>query len=162
MHKLISLALTIAACAPQPQFPSTPTQYACGDTAFIRHGSEVKMSGSDEVFALERSDSTGDHFITGQPGDPIVMELVVPSDPRLDARARTYDATAGAPAGSSRALTERTCTAAGGYNDVLARYIKGESMDSLTKQLAFESNEETRAVIHRAMVSLQRRYFRDR
>ena len=49
-----------------------------------------------------------------------------------------------------------------GESAMLVRYIKGESIDTLTKSYSLDSPEETRYLLRRAMTSLQDQYKHDR
>jgi hypothetical protein len=164
MSKLILIALAVAACTPTPKRPTTPTEYACSSRSIIPRGSEVTISGTDAVARLHTSDSAGDHFVAfpSSPADHTALEFVLPEDPRLDAEERTYDASFGSSEADWRLTNKGACTAGGGYNDVLVRYIKGATLEDLTRDLALDSTQETRALIHRAMLLLQKRYYRDR
>ena len=115
-----------------------------------------------EISRLSWRDDRGEHFVTWplSPTDRAATEFVVPADPRQDATQHTYDTTFGSSTADWRLVSEQTCTARGGYNDVLARYMRGESIDDLTRDVGL-SRDETRAVLRKALVSLQKKYWRD-
>jgi len=165
MRKLLLVILAgVSACAPRTaRHPTTPVQYSCGDTAVTRDGSEVRTSARGEVGRLSWRDDSGEHFIAWplSPTDRNAVEIVVPADPRQDAIQRTYDTTFGSSTADWRLVKSQTCTARGGYNDVLARYMRGDSIDELTRDIGLSSRDETRAVLRKAIVSLQKRYWRD-
>ena len=165
MRKLILLALVTAACAPRPPHaPTTPTEYVCSGYSLMRDGSEVKASDGHLVGKLSWRDSSGEHFVAWPvtPTDREAVEIVIPPDARQDAMHRTYDTTFGSSTADWRLKTKQTCTARDGYNDILTRYIKGESLDDLTASLALESNAQTKMLLRRAMASVQHRYFYER
>lgn len=166
MQKLLLLfvALAAAACTPQPKHPTTPSEYVCSSFSVVRNGSEVKTSDSGLVGKLSWRDSAGEHFVAWpvSPTDRDAIEFVLPDDSRLDGEQRTYDTTFGSSVADWRLVTKHACTARGGYNDVLARYLKGESLDDLTRSLALSDRDETRGLIRHALTTLQRRYWRDR
>ena len=166
MRKLILLALVTAACMPpSPHTPTTPTEYVCSGDSFVRDGSsEIKSTPGDIVGHLSWRDGSGEHYVAwpATPTDREAVEIVIPQDPRQDAQRRTYDTTFGSSTADWRLKSKQSCTAHDGYNDVLTRYIKGESIDDITHSLALESNAETRVLLKRAMASVQHRYFVER
>lgn len=166
MRQLMLLALVTAACSPvRPKEPTAPTEYLCAGYSLMRDGSsEVKSMPGDVVGHLSWRDDSGEHFVAwpATPTDREAVEIVLPNDPRQDAQQRTYDTTFGSSTADWRLKSKQSCTARGGYNDVLTRYIKGESIDDLTHSLALNSNDETRVLIKRAMASLQHRVFVER
>lgn len=166
MRKLLLVLLVGAsACAARAsRQPTMPIHYACGDTTVMRDGSEIRSTvAPGEVSRLSWRDGKGEHFVTWPlaPTDRQAVEFVVPTDPRQDAVQHTYDTTFGSAPADWRLLDEQVCTARGGYNDLLARYMRGESIDELTRDVGLTSRDETRAVLRKAIVSLQKRYWRD-
>jgi hypothetical protein len=164
MRKLIFLALATAACTVHPKAPTKPTEYVCSSYSLMRDGSEVKASDGNLVGRLSWRDDGGEHFVgwPATPTDREAVEIVIPRDPRRDAMQRTYDTTFGSSTADWRLKSKSFCTARDGYSDVLTRYIKGESLDALTASLAFDSNDQTRALLRRAMASVQHRYHHER
>jgi hypothetical protein len=158
------LVVGASACAARSSHTTLPTEYLCGDVAVTRNGSEVRNGPSGEVGRLSWRDDAGEHFVAWpiSPTDHDATELIVPSDPHLDAVQHTYDTTFGSSTGDWRLVEKKQCRAKGGPNDMLTRYMMGESIDDLTTSFGVESREETRSMIRKAMVSLQRRYWRDR
>jgi hypothetical protein len=116
-----------------------------------------------EISRLSWRDGKGEHFVTWplSPTDRAATEFIVPADPRQDATQRTYDTTFGSSTTDWRPVNETVCTARGGYSDVLTRYMRGESIDDLTRDVGLSSRDETRAVLRKALVSLQKKYWRD-
>ena len=166
MRKLLLVVLVGAsACAARSsQQPTTPVHYACGDSTVTRDGVEVHSSASPgEISRLSWRDDKGEHFVTWplSPTDRQATELIIPHDPRQDATQVTYDTTFGSSTTDWRPIDQRVCTARGGYNDVLARYMRGESIDDLTRDVGLSNRDETRAVLRKALVSLQKKYWRD-
>jgi hypothetical protein len=132
--------------------------YACGDTAIARSGDAIGGT------RLGWRDDDGDHFVAWpvSPVDIDAVEIVVPSDPRMDAVRRVYDTSKGTSKADWRLVGRQVCTAKGGYSDVLARYLRGESLDQLARELALGNRDDARDAVHAAMLALQRRYYRDR
>ncbi|HEY5927110.1 MAG TPA: hypothetical protein VIV11_35725 [Kofleriaceae bacterium] len=162
---LLVILVGASACAARgSKQPTMPVHYACGDSAVTRDGVEMRSSAEPgEISRLSWRDDQGEHFVTWplSPTDRAATEFVVPNDPRQDAVQHTYDTTFGSSTADWRLLDKQVCTARGGYNDVLARYMRGESIDELTRETGLTSRDETRAVLRKALVSLQKRYWRD-
>jgi hypothetical protein len=163
MRKLLLLALFTAACTPHPRSPSAPTQYTCSSYSIMLNGSELTSSDGALLGRAGWQSSDGMHYVAwpATASSHEATEFVIPNDPRQDAMRRTYDTTFGSSTADWRVTKKEMCTAPGGYNDILTRYIQGESLDDLTKSLALENRDETRILIRRAMTSLQHRYWRD-
>jgi hypothetical protein len=108
-------------------------------------------------------DDAGDHFVTWpvSPTDVRAVEVIVPHDPRQDATARYYDTSTGTSTSDWRLVRKQGCTARGGYNDALAHYLRGDSYAQLAAELALDGPDEARDMVHRALLSLQRRYFQE-
>lgn len=162
--------LALAACAGRPVQPTTPPiAYACDNTVQLAHeGTHLDIHSADLAAAapvqLGWVDDAGQHFVqwpvaTTQASS---VEYVIPSDNRADAIARTYDTRQGSSKADWRLLSETTCAVHGGYTDALTRFAAGESMDSITSQLSLAGRGEARALVHDAMIKLQRRYYADR
>ena len=161
---LLGLLVGVSACAPRSvRYPTAPVEYVCGDVTVTRDGAEMRTGSHGEVGRLSWRDEQGEHFVAWpiSPTDRDAVELIVPSDRRLDAVRITYDTTFGSSTSDWRRVNTTTCTPRGGYNDALARYTRGESIDTLTRDMGLSSREETRAVLRKALVSLQKRYWRD-
>ena len=169
MRKIVTfLVLGAAACAARAPQTTIPVHYACGDVDLVRadgglvvreaHGSEETPSRSNW------HDGTGYHFLTApvSPIDRRAIEYVIPEDPRLDATERVYDTSNGSSTADWRVVESQTCTARGGYTDALERFMRGESMDEVAHELALRDRETARDLVHHALTSLQRRYYRDR
>ncbi len=166
MRKLLLLVTLVgaSACAARTaRQPTTPVLYTCGEVAVTRDGGQIHTVTHDQVSRLSWHDDQGDHFIAWplSPTDRNAVEFIVPSDPRQDALQHTYDTTFGSSTADWRLVDRKVCTPRGGYNDVLARYLRGESIDDLTRVEGL-SRDETRAVLRKALVSLQKRYWSDR
>ena len=160
---LLVILVGASACAARSSNqPTLPVHYACGEATVTRDGIEMRSSATPgEISRLSWHDDKGEHFVTWplSPTDRTATEFVVPSDPRQDATQRTYDTTFGSSTADWRLTDKQVCTAQGGYNDLLARYMRGESIDDLTRDVGLSSREETRAVIRKALVSLQKKYW---
>lgn len=161
---LFLLVVGAAACAARTSQPTLHAEYTCGDVAVTRNGSEIRTGTSGELARLSWHDDAGEHFVAWpiSPTDRDAVELVIPSDPRQDAVQHTYDTTFGSSTGDWRLVNKRVCLAKGGYSDLLARYTRGESIEDLTTDIGATSVDETRGLLRKALVSLQRRYWRDR
>lgn len=162
---LLVILVGASACAARTSNQSTmPTHYVCGDNTVTRSGVEMRSSSTPgEISRLSWRDDKGEHFVTWplSPTDRTATEFIVPNDPRQDAMQVTYDTAFGSSTTDWRSKEKRVCTARGGYNDVLARYMRGESIDDLTAEVGLSSRDETRAVLRKALVTLQKKYWRD-
>ena len=162
---LLVILVGASACAARStQHPTTPVHYACGESTVIRNGVEMRSNATpSEISQMSWRDDHGEHFVTWplSPTDRAATEFVVPTDPRQDATQHIYDTTFGSSTADWRLVAQQTCTARGGYNDVLARYMRGESIDDLTREVGLTSRDETRAVLRKALVTLQKKYWRD-
>jgi hypothetical protein len=162
---LLVILVGASACAARSsQHPTIPVHYACGDSTVTRSGVEIRSSATPgEISRLSWRDEHGEHFVTWplSPTDRAATEFIVPADPRQDAMQKTYDTTFGSSTTDWRPIEAKVCTARGGYNDVLTRYMRGESIDDLTRDVGLSSRDETRAVLRKALVSLQKKYWRD-
>ena len=163
---LLVILVGASACAARSSQTSTlpTTRYVCGDDLVTRDGTEMRSTAKPgEISRMSWRDSKGEHFVTWplSPTDRAATEFVVPSDPRQDAMQLTYDTTFGSSTADWRLTDTKSCTARGGYNDVLARYMAGESIDDLTVSVGLSSRDETRTMLRRALTALQKRYWRD-
>jgi hypothetical protein len=161
---LLVILVGASACAARSSQPTLPVNYACGDHVVTRNGVEMRSSATPgEISRLSWHDDKGEHFVTWplSPTDREATEFIVPNDPRQDATQRSYDTTFGSSTADWRLTDSKVCTAQGGYNDVLARYMRGESIDDLTRDVGLTSRDETRAVLRKALVTLQKKYWRD-
>jgi hypothetical protein len=154
-------ATACAARAPRSTFNAT---YTCGAASITREGGVVRATG--ELRATSRlswRDDAGDHYVTWplSPTDKQATEYIIPVDPKADATERVYDTTRGSSTADWRLVTKQVCTVEGGYNDALARYMRGESIDDLARDLAMD-RDEARGLVQHALMALQHRYWRDR
>jgi hypothetical protein len=162
---LLLFAAATSACAARPPRSTLTTRYDCGDLDLVRRGETLAVArGGAAPAYLGWRDRDGDHFVAW-PVSPLGVEavdVVVPDDPRQDAVRRVYDASKGASSADWRLVARQVCPARGGYSEVLARYLGGDSLDHLAADLTRGDRDEARAIVHRAMVSLERRYYHDR
>jgi hypothetical protein len=161
---LLVILVGTSACAARSSQPTIPVNYACGDHTVTRNGVEMRSSEAPGAISrLSWRDDKGEHFVTWplSPTDREATEFIVPNDPLQDATQNVYDTTFGASTADWRRTNTRVCTARGGYNDVLSRYMRGESIETLTQDVGLSSRDETRALLRKALVSLQKRYWRD-
>jgi hypothetical protein len=154
-------ATACAARAPRSTFNAT---YTCGNASLTRDGGVVRSTG--ELRATSRlswQDDAGDHYVTWplSPTDRQATEYIIPADPKADAVERVYDTSRGSSTADWRLLTRQACTVDGGYNDALARYMRGESIDDLARDLSM-NRDQARGLVQHALMSLQHRYWRDR
>jgi len=150
---LLALSISAAACAARAPQSTMPYVYACGDTNVV-----------PDLAKLGWHDGDGNHYVTW-PHSPVevsAVEFVAPSDRRADAIENVYDTSSGTSKADWRLVRRQVCTARGGDSEVLARYAIGESLDKIASDLSLGNRDEARELVHHAMLSLQRRYFRDR
>lgn len=162
---IILLLLAAGACAgraPHPG-PSTRFVYAC-DGHEIEHAGDRVLDGHDPALTVAWRDREGEHYVAwpSSATSTDAVEYVLPPDHRLDAIERVYDASRGRARVDWRLRHERRCTARGGYNDALRRFAGGQSFDQVARELALADRGEARELVHRAMLALQKRYYRDR
>jgi hypothetical protein len=127
-------------CAlPPVEEPSAPSQvaavrsegsrtFACKDGVAVPADGALRIGDREARFV--RRDAAGDHFVLEGGADTtnsdaaITTEYVMPADPREDLIVW-----------SDRG-DEDTCAVRGGHSDVLARWIRGESVDEIAASLA--------------------------
>jgi hypothetical protein len=124
----IVLSATAGACAlPLAEEPAAPPQiaspgprsYACKDgVAALAQGGLI-VGEARAPFA--RHDDAGDHYALARDGTTV--EYIVPADAREDLVVRGGDG------------ARESCTARGGHADVLARWIRGDSVDEIAASL---------------------------
>jgi hypothetical protein len=155
-----------SACAARSTQPTLPTSYACGEQQLERIGDTIKVGPRErEAEAARRGwhDDEGDHFVTWpiSPTDVEAIEYVVPADRRADAVQRFYDASKGTSTADWRLLRREVCTAQGGYNDALARWMKGATLDDVASELSLTNRDEARTMVHSALMHLQKKYAKE-
>jgi len=157
------LVVAATACAARPARPTLTTQYSCGESTIVRDRDVVRTGDARVVSRLSWQDDAGDHYVSWplSPTDKEATEYVVPADPKADAFEREYDTSRGASTADWKLVSRQVCTARGGYNDALARWMKGESIDDVARELSMD-RDEARGMVRRALTSLQTRYWRDR
>ena len=169
MRQFLVVSLLVAgtaACAGRASHttlnPTIATTYSCGARQIEHHGDRVR-AGTDAQLAPGWSDAEGRHFVAWPTAVTTVnaVEYVIPSDTRADAIERVYDTSRGKSRVDWRLVTQRACTANGGYSDALARFAGGKSFDELAKDLDLDK-QEARKLVRHALVSLQKRYYKDR
>ena len=161
---LLVLVVGATACAARAvEVPTIPVQahYSCDNTGIERLGNTIQLA-SGRSSKLGWQDSDGDHFVAWPaPTDVETTEYLFPTDRKADAFQRTYDTSQGTSRADWRLVKSDVCKAKGGYSDVLARFLSGESIDDLSRDLSV-NREEARTLVHDALITAQRRYFRDR
>ena len=170
---LFSLLLAATACAARPPATTLQTTYVCSDAEIVRGGdhlgireltASIAPSAITELPRRGWRDGSGDHFVAW-PVSPVereAIEYVVPSDPREDATRLVYDTSSGRARADWRLVGQHACTARGGYSDALAHFSRGESFDRIARELALGDARDARHLVHDALVSLNRRFYRDR
>jgi len=161
MFAVIAGASACAARAPQP---TVPTSYACGEQEVTRLGDKLTVAHADAAPARRGwHDDEGDHFVTWpiSPTDVEAVEYVVPSDRRADAVQRFYDASKGTSTADWRLVRREVCTAQGGYNDALARWMKGATLDEVASSLSLSDRDEARTMVRSALMKLQKKYAKE-
>jgi hypothetical protein len=173
-NRFIFVAIAFAsACASHPQRPTHPVRYACGDATVTRSGEKLTVGittaslepmGRAGQYQLGWSDDDGDHFLAwpNATTDLETVEYVVPHDERKDAVLKHYDTSAGYSNSDWRLLDKRTCRAERGYNEALARYMNGDSLEQVAKDLSLEDRDSARQMVRKAIAQLQKKYFADR
>jgi hypothetical protein len=89
------------------------------------------------------------------------VEYIIPADRHADATVRQYDTSAGQAKQDWRLMHSATCTAKDGYTAALSAFANGASMDEIQKRFALADKSQARALVHDAMLALQRRYWKD-
>ena len=64
--------------------------------------------------------------------------------------------------GACGARPSRTTIPTETRNEVLSHYVSGESLDKIALEFHLGDRNDARSVVHDAMTSLTRRYYRDR
>ena len=151
-HLLLVLVGASACAATTSQVPTIPvaSHYVCGD----------KLAAAE----LGWSDDAGDHYVSRWPmsaTDIETTEFTVPRDRHEDAIEHVWDTSKGRSRTEWRLLSREVCKAKGGYTDVLARFMNGESLDDLSREVGID-RAEARTIVHDALITAQKRYFRDR
>lgn len=165
----ILLLATLSACAAQQRRTNVleaKGRYECGDVVLHRDGERLTASvdahrGSLTPTPLSWSDDDGDHFVSfpNAVTDVETVEYLLPHDPRADAIERRFDTSKGSSTADWRLTQQRSCRACGGYSDAFARWASGSSLDDITASLSLESRAEARALVHRALLSFNKRYY---
>jgi hypothetical protein len=130
MFPLLFIALAGSCALPPVEEPAAPPQiaaqsgprtFACKDAVATPTGGALQIGERQARF--DRRDADGDHFVlAGDDGSS--TEYVMPADPREDLLVWTDRG------------GEDTCAVRGGHSDVLARWIRGESVDEIAASLA--------------------------
>ena len=163
---ILAIAFAASACAGSRR-STIPVRYACGETTVVRSGEKLTVDVAGRPSGptqLGWSDDDGDHFVTWPQAttDLEAIEYVVPHDHRKDAIEKRYDASAGYSSTDWRLLDKRVCRAEGGYNDALARWMNGDSLEKVAEDLALDDRSTARTLVRKALAQLQKQYMRDR
>jgi hypothetical protein len=158
---LLLLIVTASACGARAPRSTFSAEYSCGEAPMVREGSAVR-TGSAET-RLAWSDDAGDHYVSWplSTTDRSATEFVIPSNPKEDAIQRTYDTTRGPSTADWRLVHKRTCTVHGGYNDALARWMAGETIETIAQELSID-RDEAKQVVRKALMTAQTRYWNER
>jgi hypothetical protein len=163
MRNLV-LVVLVTACAARPPRSTFDATYTCGNGSIIRESGIVRNTAEPHASSrLSWQDDAGDHYVTWplSPTDRQATEYIIPIDVKADAVERTYDASRGSSTADWRLLGKQVCTVQGGYNDALARFMHGESIDDVARDLSLD-HDEARGMVQHALQALQHRYMRDR
>jgi hypothetical protein len=153
-----------AACASGRPPRTTPsTTYSCGDGRQIQHARD-RVTSADTQLAVGWNDDEGRHFVSWPMSSTRTeaVEYVIPADGRMDAIERIYDTSKGPSRVDWRVVKQSFCTANGGYTDALARFATGKTLDQVAQELELTDKREARELVHNALISIQKRYYKDR
>lgn len=165
---LVFFSFAASACAARPPQTTTPVRYACGDAELTQTGEKLVVAWSDPSRATDVKlgwvDDAGRHYLAWPLSTTQVstVEYVVPNDRHADATTRVYDTRMGTSSADWRLLSKDVCSARGGYNEALALFAGGHSMEDVAAKFGLKDSHEARALVHDAMISAQRRYYADR
>ena len=161
---LFVLAAGATACAARAPRMTTPNiTYSCDGDRQVRRDNGRVFGHDASQLALGWRDDEGEHFVAW-PATATTMEAVeyvMPADVRADAIERVYDTSKGTSRVDWRMKRSTACTATGGYSDALARFATGKSFDQVAQELALTDKAQARELVHHALVSVQKRYFRE-
>jgi hypothetical protein len=162
---LFVLAAGATACAARAPRITTPNiTYSCDNERQVHrdNGRVLSTSGTAQL-ALGWRDGEGEHFVSWPTSSTQMeaVEYVMPPDARADAIERVYDTSKGSSRVDWRMVRSTACTATGGYSDALARFATGKSFDQVAQELSLGDKNEARELVHHALVSVQKRYFRE-
>jgi hypothetical protein len=161
---LLVVVAGAAACAGRAPVPTTlaATTYSCGDRE-IRHASD-QVRTAESALGIGWRDGEGRHYVAWPTSATSreAREYVIPADSKMDAVERVYDTSRGTSRVDWRMIQQSTCTANGGYSDALARFASGKSFDQVARELGMTDKTEARELVHQALLSVQKRYYKDR
>ncbi len=168
MRQLLLITLLVAgatACAGRASRTTlAPMSYSCGGDHQVHHESGRVVTASNAKLSSAWQDDEGRHFVAWPTATTTMetVEYVIPSDAHADAIERIYDTSQGTSRVDWRVLKQTACTADGGYTDALSRFAKGKSFDQVAQELSLTNKGEARDLVHQALLSLQKRYYKDR
>ena len=165
MRNMLLLVLVGAsACAARAPHSTFSAEYSCGDAAVVRDAAAVRTTGATPSESrLSWSDDAGDHYVNWPltATDRSATEFVIPSDPKADAMERVYDTSRGPSTADWRLVHKQACRAQGGYNEALTRWMAGETIDAIAKDLSI-GRDEAKQVVRKALMTAQTRYWNER
>ena len=163
---LVSLLVvgTTACAGRAPRTTLATTSYSCGIDRHVHHDSGRVFTSAEDQLSSSWQDAEGRHFVAWPTATTTMetVEYVIPSDSRDDAIERVYDTSKGTSRVDWRILKQTKCTANGGYTDALARFAKGKSFDQVAQEMSLTDKGAARELVHEALLSLQKRYYKDR
>jgi hypothetical protein len=163
MRNILLVLVGASACAARSQVPTIPVanQFTCGDMSFERVGSTLQLGNGTSKFGW--ADSEGDHYVNWPVSqtDVSTVEFTIPRDGHSDAIQHVWDTSRGTSRTEWRLLASEVCQSKGSYSYVLARWMNGASLDDLSRELAVD-HTAARELVHDALLTAQKRYFRDR
>lgn len=139
-------------CAMQPKRGTLPLTYDCGARVAVETSASLAVDG---VKATPFStDSDGSHYVVTR-GD-VLVEYVVPEDPRLDATMLTYDTATPRDRKTWIPRDRGTCVAHAGFTNALSLFMKGKSTEEVAAELSLEPRD-AQSLIHGALAYLRAR-----
>jgi hypothetical protein len=161
MLRTTLLVILVGACAARSQVPTIPvaSHYTCGDTSFDRIPAGLRAGSATSSFGW--ADGDGDHYVSWpvSPTDVETVEYTIPRDGRGDAVQRVWDTSRGTSRTEWRLLASEVCQSKGSDSYVLAKFINGATIDDISRDLAVD-HDQARELVHSAMLSMQKRWFR--
>src|SRR5512146_678687 len=136
---LLAMLVGASACATRSSQVSTipvAGHYDCGATSVDREGAMLRHG--DGTSHLGWSDDAGDHFVSWpvSPAGFETVEYTVPRDAHHDAVQHVWDTSKGTSRTEWRLLASDVCRSRGTDTDVLSRFMNGESIDDVARDLA--------------------------
>jgi hypothetical protein len=165
--RAIALATLVTGCAARAPALQHPVGYVCEEASLVDDGQHLAVTDARDPAAsrvqLGWSDDAGRHYVHWPTAvtDAQSTEYVVPHDRRADVIVRRYDTRPGTSKQDWLLLHTSACTPRGGYTDALTRFAGGATLEDIRQALLLADVAAARALVHDAMLALQRRYAMD-